>query len=388
MKIVYVVETFQKSVGYIDNCLPVALAEDGGDVLVLTAGLPPYFFLKNSSFEGASRESIDVCRVALGKGFYTLKCLGFRWIGKRICLRGLWGELKEFKPDVVVVRGLSSIVVAQLALFKPIFGYKLVASTGQAYSAVRDIVNSGFLVRTKFFLTRFVPGWVFSKAFDSCIGSTDDCVDLAVDWYGVSRSKCFHVPLGVDTNLFHPVRGDADFAEKNKLRSSLGISESAFVVIWTGRMVPGKLIHLLAEAMELMASKGHEVVGLFVGDGVEKSKLAGFKHSKLVSFVEWAKLPAYYRAADVACWPKSITTSTLDAAACGLPIVMSDQEKATERWMGYGRAYNEGSLDSLVSVLESLMDKDLRLSLGGFGSSKMESDYSWRRIAQRTVKFF
>lgn len=390
MRIVFVVETYSDGVGYIENCLPPALAKLGHEVVTLTAGLPPYFFSKNAFFEKINKSTAPEDRICdFGVGRLTVRFQPYVWVGNRVYFRNLSQALAEIKPDLVIARGLSSPVVAQVVWAKFKLGFKLATSTGQAYSVVRDALAGtpfkSFIRKSKFFLTRYLVGWLLSKSVDVCIGSTQDCVDLAVDWYGYPKNRCCHIPLGVDTDHFHPVVTDKDKEERRALRGALGISDDEVVVVWTGRMVPGKMISLLADAVEVLVLRGHKVRALFVGDGPEQERLQVYPHSVLVSFVEWTKLAAYYRVADLACWPRSITTSTLDAAACGLPIVMSNKETATERWDGFGQSYEEGDLDSLVGVLDCFMAPLVRARMGQNGARRMSDSFSWRRVAERTV---
>ena len=45
----------------------------------------------------------------------------------------------------------------------------------------------------------------------------------------------------------------------------------------------------------------------------------------------------------------------LDAAACGLPVVVNDTLRATERINGNGLQYRLNDVDDLVRVLSTLM---------------------------------
>lgn len=391
MRIVYVVETFTVGLGYIDNVLPRELARLGHEVHVLTCDLPMYYqtnyhFFKNvdgGSGGKGSTEDLD--------GF-TLHWLPYAMIGRRIVIRGLHDRMRELKPDVVVVRGISSYVMGQVILAKIAMGnFRLFTSTGQEYSNIpAELRDGGFLSLPRFknLATRVIPGKTFSCFVDRCIGSTMDCVDYAVDFYGVPRSKTTVISLGVDTNLFKPVADAATLAARNALRAELGIEEEEVVCIWTGRLTPGKEAGLLALAVEELRASGHPFRGLFIGAGPEEGRIRSFPNSILLPFMPWMNLPPYYRAADVAVWPRSLTTSTLDASACGLPIVLSDQERAVERWEGNGFSYREKDLTSLKETLLRLKDRAYRKELGDAGVKKMREGYSWESIARQFAELF
>lgn len=153
-------------------------------------------------------------------------------------------------------------------------------------------------------------------------------------------------------------------------------------------MTANKGIILLAQAIEELNSEGISVCGLFVGSGPEAEKLASYPHSIHHDFVKWKELGQLYRAADVAVWPLSITTSTLDASACGLPVIMSNEEVATERWMGIGSSYESGSVEMLKKELLVYLDFELRKQRGISGVARMKEFYSWPVVAKQFRELF
>lgn len=75
----------------------------------------------------------------------------------------------------------------------------------------------------------------------------------------------------------------------------------------------------------------------------------------------------------------------LDAAACGLPIVVNDTMNAPERVEGNGLTYALNDLNDLVRVLRSLRSKDERRKLGSVGANKMASNFSWESVTKRRL---
>ena len=70
-----------------------------------------------------------------------------------------------------------------------------------------------------------------------------------------------------------------------------------------------------------------------------------------------------------------------DAAACGLPIVVSNRVQAVERFEGNGLTYEESNPAELASVLAQLEDSELRSRLGRRGAEKMQAAFSVDRMA-------
>jgi glycosyltransferase involved in cell wall biosynthesis len=64
------------------------------------------------------------------------------------------------------------------------------------------------------------------------------------------------------------------------------------------------------------------------------------------SFVPVNELADYFRAADIGVWPRE-STSMLDAAACGLPIVVNDTSSLLGI-EGNGLVYELNNVDDMV----------------------------------------
>ncbi|EHR42097.1 glycosyltransferase family 4 protein [Alishewanella jeotgali] len=387
MIIVYVVETYTEGLGYIDNLLPVSMAKLGYEVHIITSRLPMYY--QNKTGHRFVSESFPHLHTEHRNGVF-IHTLDPIFIGSRIILRDFKKKLLQLNPSVVVVRGLASPVLGQVILSKFFSNFRVFTSTGMAYSAASPALKKEGLNFTKAFnfVTRKMPGRILASFVSKCIGSTNDCVDAAVDFYGVPRSKTEMIPLGVDTDKYVPVTNELFEAERAQMRAMLGFAANDIICIWTGRITPTKGIEILAQAVEELNAEGFAIKALFVGSGDYSKVLSNYTQSKLIDFQPWADLPKYYRMCDIAVWPKSLTTSTLDAAACGLPIIMSDKEPATERWQGAGASYKEADVEDLKRTILSFLDHDTRERLKYIAHSKMKENYSWDFIAKRFIDSF
>jgi len=119
---------------------------------------------------------------------------------------------------------------------------------------------------------------------------------------------------------------------------------------------------------------------------VQKESIQAHPWCRVLDFMPFSKLGAYYRAADIGVWPTNESTSMLDAAACGIPIIVSDGIVYREHVEGNGIVYNMNNLDDLVNVLLSLRNPQERRRLGSFGAIKMESEFSWDSVARRRIR--
>jgi len=102
-------------------------------------------------------------------------------------------------------------------------------------------------------------------------------------------------------------------------------------------------------------------------------------------FVPVRDLPPFYWAADIGVWPTQESTSQLDAAACGLPLILSNRIEVLERVDGNGFTYEEGDAADLACRIEALRDPMRRARMGAIGCAKVRDRFSWELIAQRRL---
>ncbi|MBD3652397.1 glycosyltransferase family 4 protein [Kangiella sp.] len=381
MKIAYIVETYTEGLGYIDNVLPKWLAKQNNKVDVITAGLPAYYQHKEQSVVDA--DLIIGTKIMDKVTVHTVPTIK---IANRILFRKLRSLLSQLKPDVVIVRGLASPVLAQVIISKLTLKYNIITSTGLAYSAINDQLSSTSLFNWKkaiHFISRKVPGYLFSLFIKKCIASTDDCAKAAIEFYGVPKSKTKVISLGVDTSMFSPALGLELVQSRLALRKEMGFEKNDLICIWTGRITKQKGVEILAEAVEQLNRDDPSIKALFIGSGSHRHILDNYTASTVIDFLPWDELPAYYRLADVAVWPKSLTTSTLDAAACGLPVIMSNRESAVERWNGFGSDYVEGDIESLKKTILKFSNSQLRERTKFVAHKIMDDNFSWQVIASK-----
>jgi len=235
------------------------------------------------------------------------------------------------------------------------------------------------------FLSRWIPGRFVSTRTEKCYAATSDCADVAIRFFGVQPQKVDVAPLGVDTDLLSPV-STRDHEEKRiAMRERLGVRPDEILFIYTGQFTAAKNPLLLAKAVESMRSRGAKVKALFLGDGEQRAAIAACTSSVPLSFVPHRELVDYYRAADAGVWPTQESTSMLDAAACGLPIVVNNTLRAIERIDGNGLTYDLNDQASLERVLSKLLDSAARRHLGDVGARRMAEQFSWHTLVQRRV---
>ncbi|HZO50970.1 MAG TPA: glycosyltransferase [Gaiellaceae bacterium] len=143
-----------------------------------------------------------------------------------------------------------------------------------------------------------------------------------------ARMRVFAVTVDVDE---WAARADAAAARRAELRVPLGAGDDDVVVLSVGRLAPEKRLDVLVRAVAAAADP--RLLLVLAGSGRERERLAGLARELGVRLVLSGDVPHdrlvdTYVAADVfalvSSWePWGVVVN--EAAACGLPLVLSDQ---------------------------------------------------------------
>jgi glycosyltransferase involved in cell wall biosynthesis len=303
---------------------------------------------------------------------------------------GLADKLASIRPDIVQCQASIGWIPLDAAQLKLRFGYKLFSGNHNAMSTARPGlgVDGSLLARGKAFVTRYLTGRLASYCVERCYGVTRDCAEIAWRYYGVQKRKVVTMHLGVDTDYFFPGRSAEAREEREALRKELGYTPEEIVCVYSGKMTEDKNALILARAVNRIRELGIPYSGRFIGNGVQKEEIRNMPHCKVVDFMHFSKLGAYYRASDIGVWPTNESTSMLDAAACGNPLIISDGIVYREHVDSNGLVYHQNDLDDLVSKLLELQSPEKRSQLGKCGADKMVQKFSWDSVARRRLAHY
>jgi glycosyltransferase involved in cell wall biosynthesis len=386
LKIALVSPFYSEGMGYSENCLPKALACLGHDVHVITSTYNVYgnealYDQTYAKFLGPRQRPVGSMVV----DGYQVHRLPPRELSRYIRLKGLAPKIRSLQPDVVHSLEIASLLTFDLAARKPFARYKLFCETHHHLSVVRPYVTGARqdrLRKAAYWLTRTLPTRVASQAVEKCYAVAADCVEVATRFFGVPASKVVLLRLGTDTETFHPAGSDDEHTDRASLRAKLGFEEDDIVCVYTGRFSEDKNPLLLARAIAVLNRLDPRFKGLFIGDGSQKESIGATPSCTVISFMAHADLSRHYRAVDLAVWPREESMSMLDAAASGLPLIVSGRIGEPERVAGNGRLYEENSVESLADALRSFASGDERRRAGVAGRRKMVDEFSWMRFAR------
>lgn len=376
--------------GYSNTMLARYLARLGADVHYVATDLPVYHQNRDArSVYGAfsAAHTMHPGESELYDG-YKVHCIGHRRVLGVPMFAGLLGKLRQIQPDVVQQFIIAGWVPLQTAAAKLALGFELFSAahaTVSAFPLARRTLRPWDSQWIANLAVRAIPGRIVCAVTARCYAATQDCAEVATRFYGMPEHKVMVVPLGVDTENFYPLRATADRQRREQLRRELGFADSDVVCIYTGQFTETKNPIVLARAITMLRGSGMPVRGLFIGNGPQNAGIAASDGCVVLPFRPHRELPAYYRAAEIGVWPTQESMSMLDAAACGLPIIVNDTLLATERIDGNGISYRLNDSADLADKIRELSDPGRRHQLGSVGARRMVELFSWDSIARRRL---
>ena len=193
---------------------------------------------------------------------------------------------------------------------------------------------------------------------------------------------------GIDREQFHPGRRDMAW------RRELGIADEELVVAFLGRIVMEKGLDVFADAIHALDGRGIGYRVLVIGEGPAR----GWFEEQLPKAVFIGQqagddLAHALASADVLLNP-SITETfgnvTLEAMACGLPVVAATATGATNlvRDGETGVLVDPTDIDDFADALEAYArDPDLRLS-HGVGGLTVAQTMDWDTINSAVIRAY
>ena len=228
--------------------------------------------------------------------------------------------------------------------------------------------------------------------------------DELVDDYGADPAKVALIPSAVNIERFRPLPRD-------EARRRIGLQTDELVIAYVGRMMPRKDVRNVVRAAALLAQQTDlRFMLLLVGGetaepdpratpeiGVLQALAAELGIAERVRFVGKRQpdvLHAYYSAGDVIVttpWYEPFGLTPLEGMACGRPVIGSAVGGIT-----YTLADGETGLlvpprepHALAAALRKLLtDNDLRERMGRAARQRVEREFTWATVAERTAALY
>lgn len=284
--------------------------------------------------------------------------------------RELWRVLRRVRPDVLHTHtpkaGVLGRVVGRLArvpvVVNTVHGLWATADD-PAPKRVAVLAVEGFAAR-----------WSHAELYQNY----EDRRSLR---WAVPARRARTVGNGTDLDRF---RRDPD--ARARLRATWGVADDEVVVGGVGRRVAEKGIHELEAAADQLDG---DATVVWIGPGDEDKPDHVEAGSGAVRFLGPADdMPAVYSALDVFVLPshrEGFSRSAMEAAACGLPMVLSDIRGCREIGTDGEHLLLVPARDAtaLARALRRLVDDpELRRRLGRAAEARARQEFDQRRVAE------
>ncbi|MFL6116801.1 MAG: glycosyltransferase family 4 protein [Catenulispora sp.] len=199
---------------------------------------------------------------------------------------------------------------------------------------------------------------------------------------GARPERVRHLPNGVDTALFRPVR---DAAEQAAERARLGLPRDGVLVLFVGRFVPKKGFDLLLAA----ADPAYRLV--FAGGPAEAPAAAD--SALHLGPLPPADVAAAYRACDVFALPSTsegFPLTVQEAMSSGLAVVTTDDSGYAAYDLDRDRvSLVDRDTETLrVRLREIAADSELRGQMGKYAREYAVEHFAWPDHASRLIEAY
>ena len=346
---------------YLVNLLDRLSRRESARLLLLTSDL-------NESLFEPFRDRVELRRVPLA-GRATVLRLAAEHLLVSALARG-WGADVLFAPGnaipflsliptVLAIQSMHySIVPEQMSPFRVAYFSRFVPIAGRR--SARVIAVSADIARRLAAVARVGPSRVrvVYEGFDPrfCRVTGGDAIDAALAPYGVARPFLLFVS---SLNAFK----NPDKA----IRAFAALDRPALRLVIVGRDNTGTLERWRALAAELGVAERTTFLG----------------------FVDNAKLPAFYSAAELLLYPSAVETfglPPLEAMGCGLPVIASNRTSVPEIVGDAGLCVDPDDIGALAGAIRRVLDDGaLRADLVARGHRRLAA-FSWERAADETLE--
>ena len=198
------------------------------------------------------------------------------------------------------------------------------------------------------------------------------------------------VPFGVDTQAFSP----SVSANRNR--------EATPTIGFFGRMLRGKGLNILALALAKLAAEEWNL--LVVGDGPERpaferalAESGLLARARFTGAISYEQVPKMYHEIDLFVMPTETTDRIreqfgrvlVEAMASGVPVIGSTCGAIPEVIGDAGLVFPERDASALAAAIKRLLTNvGLRERLTTLGRARVEQNYSWNVVAEKTYEFF
>ena len=209
--------------------------------------------------------------------------------------------------------------------------------------------------------------------------------------YSIPESKIRIIPNGI---ISGKVRKALD---PGQVKKRYGIHSLAPVVLFCGRMSYQKGPDLLIDAVPYVLKKRQDVKFIFVGEGDMRSYCEGRSRDlgvadacRFLGYVSSAEKQELMNACDMVCVPsrnEPFGVIVLEAWDAGKPVVATEAVSIIRNFQDGLLAYTQP--ESIAWCINRLLKSPVEMKkLAEAGQSRIEKEFSWERIAEKTEEVY
>jgi len=368
MNIVISVEAFDPEKGYLEYYLAKELAK-------LNCKVTVFSFKHGRKLSKLTLDNFHVVYIPSLINIHSYHIFGPR---ERAVLIKI---IKETSPEVIHCQPLFSPLSLFLMNCQKSFDYRIVGSLVTQEPSLDSMINKIEYSFVKILVKRYMK-----NRTELFFAKTDALRKMLVRSFGIPFQKVYVIPLGADPELFR-----FSVIARDRIRTQLGLSDEDVVVMYSGKIIPSKDLHILIRALAPIIKQNCKVKLLIIGEGVAsyiaylKELLSNLKILNNTIFHPWVhrtRLPDFYSASDIAVWPGVSSISIVEAASIGLPVIMTKSPIETYA-MEYenGFAFERGNINELREYLKILIhNEETRKDMGRRSRLLVERRLNWRSI--------
>ena len=302
----------------------------------------------------------------------------YRPVAAAALTRRLAEILKRERPDIVHSHGATVGVLAALA-----------AKAAGVRAAMVLTDHSAAPTR----LPRALSGRVRRLAFDRIVAISPS-KRAGLSAAGIPEVRIAYIPNFVDCDAIDRRVAGVDRAA---VRAELGLGPGERVVLFAGRLIPGKRVDLFLEILAaLPAGPARAAAGLIVGDGPERPRLEALARASRTRAIFLGYQPDIYKYLAVASaflFPSRrevLPMALIEALAAGVPAICSDipgnNEIVEEGRTGF--LIGGGAGEYAAKLAELLADEPRRSELAARARAAARASYHETVVVGRTAALY
>ncbi len=388
LKIVILCTYFQPELGYREYYYARNLAKLGHEINVITSNRVLFFpgweniaqslGCDISRYKGTGSSQMD--------GFVINRIPTLFEYDRFVIPRGMKRLLCSIGPDIVHIIENGFAFSFPAAFYKKSFGYRLVYE-------IEFSLAPTHLTRSKeyyeyYFVKKHIIKYMTKKA-DKLNICTEQVYNFFYNHISESREKINRMVLGADPEFFYE-----DHNERLSMRNILNIADDEVLIVTSGKIESHKRYDVIIKSISSIKDKYPKIRFLIVGSGTEtaikgildlaKKESIG-KNIILKPFVNKIDLRKFYNASDIGVWTQA-TITTLEAIACGLPVIIPNTQSTAHLVDdGNGLLYEYANVAQLVDCLEHYMSSENRKMAKMRALEAFRKKYNYLTLAKQLV---